>query len=124
VDVQIRVFLTSALGGGEWSASRPCRFIPEERATDTHWIGNWVDPRAGLDDMEKLKFLNLPGLELRPFGRGVRKLSLYLLDYQGSQYSYLHITRRLCECSVTETWLCKDALLRELQIPKVTFAIH
>jgi hypothetical protein len=25
-------FLTSALEGGEWSASRPCRFTPEERA--------------------------------------------------------------------------------------------
>jgi hypothetical protein len=25
-----------------------------------------MDPRAGLDDMEKLKFLTLPGLELDP----------------------------------------------------------
>jgi hypothetical protein len=25
-----------------------------------------VDPRAGLDDVEKRKFLTLPGLELRP----------------------------------------------------------
>jgi hypothetical protein len=22
---------------------------PKERATDTHWIGVWVGPRAGLD---------------------------------------------------------------------------
>jgi hypothetical protein len=28
-----------------------------------------VDPRAGLDDLEKRKFLTLPGLELRPLGR-------------------------------------------------------
>jgi hypothetical protein len=28
-----------------------------------------VDPRAGLDDVEKRKFLTLPGLELRPLGR-------------------------------------------------------
>jgi len=28
--------LTSALDGGEWSASRPGRFIPRERAPDTH----------------------------------------------------------------------------------------
>jgi hypothetical protein len=40
--------LTSALVGGEWSASRPCRFTP-----GTHFIGGWVDSRAGLDDMEK-----------------------------------------------------------------------
>jgi hypothetical protein len=30
----------------------------------THWIGGWVDLRAGLDDLEKRKFLTLPGLEL------------------------------------------------------------
>jgi hypothetical protein len=28
-----------------------------------------VDPRAGLDDFEKRKFLTLPGLELRPLSR-------------------------------------------------------
>jgi hypothetical protein len=28
----------------------------------TNWIGVWVDPRAGLDDVEKRKFLILPGL--------------------------------------------------------------
>jgi hypothetical protein len=27
VDVQIHVFLTSTLAGGEWSASRPCSFM-------------------------------------------------------------------------------------------------
>jgi hypothetical protein len=31
--------LTSALDGGEWSASRPGRFTPRERAPGTHWIG-------------------------------------------------------------------------------------
>jgi hypothetical protein len=43
------IFLTSALDGGEWSASRTGRFTPRERAPDTHWIGGWVGPRAGLD---------------------------------------------------------------------------
>jgi hypothetical protein len=41
--------LTSALDGGEWSASRPGRFTPRERDPDIHWIGGWVDPRAILD---------------------------------------------------------------------------
>jgi hypothetical protein len=61
VDVWIHVFLTSALVGGEWSASRPGRFIPGERAPGTHWIGGWVDLRIGLDDVENRKFLTLPG---------------------------------------------------------------
>jgi len=29
----------AALEGGEWSASRPGRFTPMERAPGTHWIG-------------------------------------------------------------------------------------
>jgi hypothetical protein len=53
VYVQIHIFLTSALVVCEWSASRPGRFTAGERAPGTHWIGGWVDPRAGLDDMEK-----------------------------------------------------------------------
>jgi hypothetical protein len=55
-------FLTSVLVGGEWAASRPGHFTP-----GTHL----VDPRTGLDDMEKRKSLTLSGLELRPLGRPV-----------------------------------------------------
>jgi hypothetical protein len=43
------ILLTSALDGGEWSASRPDRFTPMERAPDTHWLGGWVGPTAVLD---------------------------------------------------------------------------
>jgi hypothetical protein len=64
VDVQIHVFLTSALGGCEWPASYPGRFTREERASSTHWIGGCVGPRTGLDDVEKRKILTLPELEL------------------------------------------------------------
>jgi hypothetical protein len=45
--------LTSALHGGEWSASRPGRFTPRERASGTHWIGGWVGPRAVLDAVKR-----------------------------------------------------------------------
>jgi hypothetical protein len=69
VDVQSHVFLTSAVAGSELSTSRPSRFNPGERASGTHWIGGWVDHRAGLDDVEKRKFLTLLGLELRSLGR-------------------------------------------------------
>jgi hypothetical protein len=47
--------LTSALDGGEWSASHPGRFTPRERAPGTHWIGGWVSPRAVLDAVVKGK---------------------------------------------------------------------
>jgi hypothetical protein len=49
--------LTSALDGGEWSASRPCRFTPRERAPPTHWIGGWVGPRAEKQEQNKIGLL-------------------------------------------------------------------
>jgi hypothetical protein len=64
VDVQIHIFLTSVLAGGEWSASGTGRFTPREKVLSTHRIGSWVDARAGLNDVEKRKFLTLPGLDL------------------------------------------------------------
>jgi hypothetical protein len=47
--------LTSALDGGEWSASRPGRFSPSERAPGIRWTGGWVGPRAVLDAVVKRK---------------------------------------------------------------------
>jgi hypothetical protein len=69
VDIWIHIFLTSALVRDEWLASPPGRITPRERAPVTHWIGSWVYLRAGLDDLEKKKFLTLPELELRPLSR-------------------------------------------------------
>jgi hypothetical protein len=50
------IFLTSALVGGDFTPL--AALLP--------------DLRAGLDDMEKRKFLTPPGLELRPVGRPAR----------------------------------------------------
>jgi hypothetical protein len=74
VDVQVHIFLTSPLVGGEWSTSRPDRFSPWERAPGTHWIVGWVDLRSGLDDLEKRILFAVPGLELRLLGRPARSL--------------------------------------------------
>jgi hypothetical protein len=64
IEIYLHVFLTSALDEGEWSASRPVHYILRERASGTHWIGDWVDPRAGLDAVvEKKNSHPLPGLE-------------------------------------------------------------
>jgi hypothetical protein len=40
--------LTSAIDGGEWSASCPDRFTLGDRDTGTHLKGGSVGPRAGL----------------------------------------------------------------------------
>jgi hypothetical protein len=69
MDVQIHIFVTSALAG------KVLRYPLDRRL---------VGPRVSLDDVEKRKFLNLPGLELRPLGRSARSQSLYRLRYPGS----------------------------------------
>jgi hypothetical protein len=79
VDALIHIFLLSALVGDEWSISHPGHLTPREGAPNTCWIGGWVDPRAGLDNMEKTKLLPLTGLELWPPGRSARSQSLYQL---------------------------------------------
>jgi hypothetical protein len=81
VDVQIRVFLTLALIGGEMSTSRPGRFTAGKGAPGTHFIAGWLGPRIGLDDVEKRKILILLGLELRPLGLPARNQSLYRIRY-------------------------------------------
>jgi hypothetical protein len=60
VYVCIHIFLSSALDGGERSASRPDRFIH-----GTNLIGGCVGPGIGLD-LTKRKILPLAGIELRP----------------------------------------------------------
>jgi hypothetical protein len=55
----------------------PAALPLEKEPPRTPWTGGWVSPRAGLDDVEKRKFLTLPGLELRSLGRPARSQSLY-----------------------------------------------
>jgi hypothetical protein len=69
----LNAFLISELDGGERSASLPGLFtLPGKEpqgAPGTHWLGGWLSPKTGLDDVERRQILPLPGLELRPVGR-------------------------------------------------------
>jgi hypothetical protein len=51
VDVEIHIFLTSALVADECSASQPGRFTPGKKLSVP--IVVWVNPTADLDDIEK-----------------------------------------------------------------------
>jgi hypothetical protein len=89
VYVYSHIFLTSALVGGEWSTSRRGRFIPGEKAPGTHWIGGWVDLTFGLDDLEKRKFLTLPGLEFAIPTTLSRLLLTHVEDFMCYNYGNL-----------------------------------
>jgi hypothetical protein len=54
VGLRLHSHLTSAPDGDAWSASRPCHFNPQ-RTAGAHWTEGWVDPRGGLDVLEKWK---------------------------------------------------------------------
>jgi hypothetical protein len=71
-------FLTSALDGGQWSASRPGRALAPEKDTGTCCTESWVGPRAGLDTEARGNILPpLPGIEPRSADRPVRSQTLY-----------------------------------------------
>jgi hypothetical protein len=55
VNVQIHVLLASILVEDELSAPRQIFLILGERGPVTVWIGGWVGPKIGLDDMGSRK---------------------------------------------------------------------
>jgi len=55
--------------------------LPPERP-DTHCIGGWVGPRAGLDRCIKSR----PPTGIRSLDRPARSESLYRLSYAGQHY--------------------------------------
>jgi hypothetical protein len=44
----------------------PAALPPGKGPPGTHWIRDWVGPRAGLDGMERRKFLTQPGFNSDP----------------------------------------------------------
>jgi hypothetical protein len=69
-------FSTSALYGGELSASCPGRFTHGVTVPNTYFIGVWVGPKSWSGRCEGEKILLLPGIEP---GRPARSPLLYLL---------------------------------------------
>jgi hypothetical protein len=107
VDVSSTHSLTSALDGGEWSASRPGRFIPRERAPFTHWIGGWVGLRAGLDAVAKRKIPS-PRRELNPRTPILRSVAQRYTDWA--------ITALICTYAVT---VLSRTLLEKLAVAQL-----
>jgi hypothetical protein len=84
--------VTSALVGGEWSASGPWRFTSGEKIPSGFWPVGWVSPRADLNDMEERIFLTLPRLE--PPCRPARRQSPFRLsiDLYGAKMNVIRVS--------------------------------
>jgi hypothetical protein len=99
--------LTSALDGGEWSASRLGRFTPGGRAPDTHWIGGRVGPRAVLDAVAKRK-IHSHRRESNPRTPIVQPVAQRYTDW--ADYSGITRSRwppkNAVQCSVTPLGTC------------------
>jgi len=52
VEVQLYIFLTSALHGDDWSALQPSCLIPEQKELE---MGGWLDLRDSPDNLKKTK---------------------------------------------------------------------
>jgi hypothetical protein len=70
--------LTSALDGGQWSASLSGRFTPRERSPGSRWIGDWVGPKADLNRESERK-IPIPHRESNS-DRPARSPALYYTD--------------------------------------------
>jgi hypothetical protein len=91
-------------------------------SSGTHWIGGWVNPRAGLDDLQKRKFLTLAGLQLRPPSRSARSQSLYENKFMAPSYRSINmfvnnwnLLRHVCY----QYYDCQSASDSVVQFPQV-----
>jgi hypothetical protein len=81
-----------------------------------------VGPRTGLDDVEKRKFLTIPGLELQPLGRPARNQSLYRLRYPDTRvrrirniFSIRGLSKSVLGPTQPSIHSCRNATLTELK---------
>jgi hypothetical protein len=90
----VHVFQTSALVGGEWSASRPGRFTPVERAPSTQWIRGWLGPRTGLHAADKRKFWPYQDSNSDPL----------VIQLVASHYTNYIVQASLCQICINESF--------------------
>jgi hypothetical protein len=108
VDVWIHIFLTSALAGGEWSASRPGRFTPGGNNPRYPLDRRLGGPQSRSGRRREMKVSPLSGPELRPLGHAARSQSLNRLRYPGT-YRDRFFYNKLMQSRVSE-WECDKGL--------------
>jgi hypothetical protein len=111
--------LASALDGGEWSASRPDRFTPRERAPGTHSIGGWVGSRVVLDAVVKRKIPS-PHRESNPITPIVQPVAQLYTDWAIAALCNKEFLRKMNATEIFLSYLYKFSLLlvfhKEMQV--------
>jgi len=120
LEVYIHSFLTSALGEGVWSASRPACFTPEGRDPVTHWIGGWAGPRPGLDTAAKKRKIPARVTKfITEFTKAPQWMLFWKRSIQSSTFSLksswpilmLYSSLRSCVLSCLFSWGCPTIFL-------------
>jgi hypothetical protein len=102
VEMQMHVFVPSALDGDEFSASRPGRFtLGKESPIPIGYEAEWASEPC-LDILDR-NILSLPGIKPRFFGRPARSPSLYRLRYPGLRNQQVPGSNMEWGCSLS--WL-------------------
>jgi hypothetical protein len=74
-------------------------FTPRGKSPDNHCIGDWVGPIAGPDDVEKRKFLAIPGLNSYPSAFHSRSQSVYRLRWPAPENASNKIRKAFLQCN-------------------------
>ena len=103
--------MTTALEGGEGSASRPGRFLPRERP-GTHCTGGWVGHRAGLERAE-----NISPTGIRSPDHPARSQSLYRLSYRSHRDVWRDVSFRCSNHNLFRNYFLISIMLLYLKWP-------
>jgi hypothetical protein len=76
VDIEIYIFLDLSTSCSWVASFKPLPLYPQGKSPRYPFDRRLGGPRAGLDDVEKRKFLTPPGLEIRPFGLPARSWAM------------------------------------------------
>jgi hypothetical protein len=88
VHVEIRILLTSALVGGEWSATRYGCFNPQGNNPQYLFDRRLGEPQSRSGRRGQEKILDPTGTRTPTRGSPARSQSLYRLSYLGTRYMH------------------------------------
>jgi hypothetical protein len=81
----------------------PLAALLPEKELHTHWIGGWMGPRTGLDDVERRESFPLSGIKLRPVARRYTDCTIPVLMAHET-VTKLRSAGQVLEQKIRKTW--------------------